>query len=215
MLKEIGRADILELGKLIQDSCPALSQQIIGLLGESGDSRVVSLLANVVGYKNPAIKQAAIRALGKSPDGAANRILLGFLSDPDESVRTAALDNLKRTEDRKTISHITGLISEKDFAKKSNREKKALFDFLARCDGREAEAFLAGILEKVPFLPKPKHTERCLYAVSALAAIAGPGSLELLKAGGKSRNLRIRGACLKALQARSDIPITFTGRMRK
>jgi uncharacterized protein YqgQ len=213
MLKEIGQVDVQELGKLIRDSWPALSQEIIGILRESRDSRVVPLLANVVGYKNPAIKQAAIRALGKFPDGAADRIILGFLSDENESVRTAALDSLKKGGDPKIVHHVIGLISGKDFAGKSDREKQALFNFLARSDSEEAAAFLARILKKVPFWPNPKHTELCLYAVSALAGMTRPIALELLRAGGKRRNLKIRNACLKALQSRAEIPITFTGRM--
>jgi len=213
MLMKIGQDDIQELGNLIQESRPALSQEIIRLLRESQDRRVVALLANVVGYKNPAIKQAAIRALGKISDEAANKILLGFLFDPNEDVRITALDNLKKTGDRQIVSHVAELISEKDFAKKSAHEKKALFGFLGRSDSEEACAFLAGILRKVPFLPNPRHTDLCLYAVSALTEMKRPGSLDILKKGSKRRNLTIRNACLKALQSRSEIAITYTGRM--
>ncbi|MGB7294414.1 MAG: HEAT repeat domain-containing protein [Candidatus Aminicenantales bacterium] len=213
MLAKIGQEDIQALENLIQESRPALSQEVIRLLGEKQDRRFVTLLANVVSYKNPVIKKAAIRALGKISDEAANKILLGFLFDPNEDVRITALDNLKKTGDRQIVSHVAGFISEKDFAKKSAPEKKALFDVLGRSDSEEACAFLAGILGKVPFLPKPKNTELCLYAVSALTGMKHPRSLEILVKGSKRRNLKIRNACLKGLQFRSKIPITFTGRM--
>ncbi|MFZ2055301.1 MAG: HEAT repeat domain-containing protein [Candidatus Aminicenantales bacterium] len=213
MLTKIGQDDIQKLGALIQESRPALSQEIIRLLRESQNRRVATLLANVVSYKNPAIKLAAIRALGEISSEAANKILLGFLSDPHEDVRITALDNLKKAEDKPLISHITGLVSEKNFVKKSAREKKAHFDFLGRSDSEEACAFLAGILGKVPFLPNARHTELCLYAVSALAGMKRPRSLDILKEGSKRRSLKIRNACLKALQSRSEIPITYTGRM--
>jgi hypothetical protein len=215
MLTRIGQDDIQRLGTLIQESRPTLSQEIIRLLRESQDRQVVSFLAKVVSYKNPIIKLAAIRALGKITDEAANKLLLGFLPDPDEDVRVTALENLKQTEDRPFISHITAMIGEKSFAKKSAREKNAFFDFLARSDSEEACAFLAGILRKVPFLPNPKHTELCLLSVSALAGMKRPVSLDILKEGSKRRNLKIRTACFKALRSRSEVFITFTGRIQK
>jgi len=213
MLTKIGQDDIQKLGTLIQESRPTLSQEIIRLLRESQDKRVVTLLANLVSYRNPAIKLAAVRALGRISDGAANKILLGFLSDPSEDIRITALDNLKKTDDGSVISHITGMISEKSFVKKSAREKKAHFDFLGRRDSKEACDFLAGVLRRVPFLPNPRHTELCLFAVSALAKMSRPLSLDILKEGSGRRNLKIRTACLKALQVRTEVPITYTGRM--
>ncbi len=213
ILINIGRDDIQKLGTLIQESRPALSQEIIRFFRESHDRRLIALLANVVSYKNPAIKLAAIRALGKITDEAANKVLLGFLSDPGEDIRIAAIDNLKKTEDGSVISHITGIISQKTFSKKGAAEKKALFDFLGRSDSKEACAFLARILKKVPFLPSPRHTDLCLQAVSALAKMKRPMSLDILKEGSKRRNLKIRTACLHVLQTRSEVPVTFTGRM--
>jgi hypothetical protein len=35
----------------------------------------------------------------------------------------------------------------------------------------------------------------------------------VLKEGGKRRNLKIRNACLKALQAKAEVSITYTGRI--
>ena len=93
------------------------------------------------------------------------------------------------------------------------REKKALFNVISRSDSDEACEFFAGILGKVPFFPKPRHTEISLYAVSALAEMRHPRSLELLRKGAKRRNLKIRKACLEALRVKSRIPVTFTGRM--
>ncbi len=213
MLTKIGQDDIQALGGLIQESRPALSQEIISLLKKSQDKRAVAQLAHVMRYKNPVVKQAAVRALGAIDEDAAGKILLGFLSDPDDEIRIAVLDNLKKSEDKQIIFHIIGLISERKFFKKVLREKQALFDFLGRSDSGEACAFLAEILRKVPFLPNPKHTELCLYAVSALTKMRNPKSLDVLKKGSKRRNWKIRSACLRALKIRSEIPVTFTGRI--
>ncbi|MBN2409128.1 MAG: HEAT repeat domain-containing protein, partial [Candidatus Aminicenantes bacterium] len=213
MLAEIGHEDIRALEDLIQESRPGLSQEIIRFLKEKKDLRLVNLLAKIVSYKSPVIKQAAIQALRDVSDGAADKILLGFLADDNEEIRIAALDSLTGDAAKPIIAHIKRLIAEKKFAKKSPREKKALFAVLGRSDGEEACRFLADIFSKVPFLPSPKHTELCLYAVSALEVMRHQRSLEILKKGSKRRHLKIREACLKALQSKSKIPITFTGRM--
>jgi HEAT repeat protein len=211
ILKEIGRADLHELMRLVQDSRPALSQEIIGLLGESEDKRILSHLANIVSFKNTAVKLAAIRALGRRPEPAADRVLLGFLADPDEEVRLGALDNMKMVADRQVLSHVFGVIAAKDFAGKSDREKKALFEAIGRSDSEEACAFLRRILTRAPFLLSPKHVELCLYSVSALSRMALSSAREALREGAKRRRRKVRRACLQALQAKAaEIPPTFT-----
>jgi predicted DNA-binding protein YlxM (UPF0122 family) len=210
ILKEIGKADLYELIGLVQESRPALSQEIIGLLSESEDKRIVTFLANIVSYKNTSVKLAAIRALGRIQNQAANKVLLGFLTDPNEEVRVYALDNMKKVADKQVLSHIFEAIAEKGFAKKSKREKKALFGILGRSDSEEACAFLGEILTNVPFLPKPKHTELCLYSITALEQMNLSPSKDVLKEGAKRRHRKIRSACLKALQAKSEITITYT-----
>ena len=212
ILKEIGKADLQKLIDLVQESRPALSQEIIGLLCENEDKRIVTFLANIVSYKNTSVKLAAIRALGRIQDEAADKVLLGFLGDPNEQVRASALDNMKKTVDKQVLSRVMEAITAKSFAKKSDREKKALFDFLGRSDSEEACAFLREILRKVPFLPNPKHTELCLYSIAALERMRLAASKGVLKEGAKRRNLKIRNACLKALQAKAEVSITYTGR---
>lgn len=212
ILKEIGKTDLHELIGLVQESRPALSQEIIGLLSGSQDKPIITFLANIVSYRNTSVKLAAIRALGRIQDQAANKVLLGFLADQNEEVRVCALDNMKKVFDRQVLSHIFEAISGKSFSGNSEREKKALFGTLGRSDSEEACAFLREILTRVPFLPKPKHTERCLYSISALEQMKLPASRDALMEGAKRRHRRIRSACLKALRAKSEIAITFTGR---
>lgn len=212
ILKEIGKADPHRLMALVQESRPALSQEIIRLLGKSKDTRIVTFLANIVAYKNTPVKLAAIRALGRIQDEAANKVLLGFLADPNEEVRVTALDSLKKAADRQALSHIIAAIADKGFAKKSDREKKSLFDVLGRNDSEEACSFLAEILTRVPFLPNPKHTELCLYSIGALEQMRLAVAKEVLKKGAKRRHRKIRSACLRAIQSKSEIAITYTGR---
>jgi hypothetical protein len=212
ILKEIGKADPQELMALVQDSRPMLSQEIIRLLSESGDARIFTFLANIVAYKNVPVKLAAIQALGRIQDEAANKVLLGFLADENEEVRVRALDGMKRVSDRQVLSHIIEAIREKSFPRKSGREKRSLFGVLARSDSEEACAFLCGILAKVPFLPNPKHTELCLYSIGALKEMRLTSSKEALKRGAKRRHRKIRAACLEAIQSKSEVAITDTGR---
>lgn len=208
ILKGIAEDNPNGLIALVQESRPALSQEIIGLLGETRDVRIVTFLANIVSYKSAPVKLAAIRALGRIEGQAANRVLLGFLADPNEEVRVYALDNMKKVADIQVLSHIFGAIAAKSFTKSSEREKRALFGTLGRSDSEEACVFLRKILTKVPFLPKPKHTELCLYSIPALEKMRLPASVDVLKAGAKRRHHKIRRACLRALKAKSEITVT-------
>jgi hypothetical protein len=212
MLEEIGKTDLQELIALVQESRPMLSQEIIRLLSQSGDSRIVTFLANIVAYKSVPVKLAAIQTLGQIQGEAADKVLLGFLSDGNEEVRVRALQNMKKPADRQVISHIVEAVREKGFGKKSAREKKALFGVLGRTDSEEACSFLREILAKVPFLPNPKHTELCLHSIAALEEMNIPNSLEALKKGARRRHHKIRSACLRAIQSKSQIAVTYTGR---
>jgi hypothetical protein len=212
MLEEIGKTDLPKLIALVQESRPMLSQEIIRLLSQSGDSRIVTFLANTVAYKSVPVKLAAIQALGQIQGEAADKVLLGFLSDGNEEVRVRALQNMKKAADRQVISHIIEAVRDKGFVKKSAREKKALFGVLGRTDSEEACSFLREILAKVPFLPNPKHTELCLHSIAALEEMNIPNSLEALKKGAKRRHQKIRSACLRAIQSKSQIAVTYTGR---
>jgi HEAT repeat protein len=211
-LKEIGRTDLHELMDLVQDSRPSLSQEIIGFLGESGDKRTLTFLANIVSYKNAAVKLAAIRALGRLQDQAAGKVLLGFLADPDEEVRAGALDNMKGVSDKQILSHIFEAIAGKSFAGSSEREKRALFGALSRSESQEACAFLRRILTTATFLPSSKKTELSLYSLTALEQMGISQAADALREGAKRRHGKIRRACLKALQAKTDVTTAHTGK---
>jgi len=212
ILKEIGKTDLHELMKLVQESRPELSQEIIRMLGESADPGAVHFLANIVAYKSVPVKLAAIRALGRIPNEAADKVLLGFLADANEEVRVAALNSMKRVSDRQGLAHIIETIRDKGFVRRSGREKTALFGALGRSDSEEACSFLRGILARVPFLPSSRHTELCLCAIGALEKMDLPGAREALKKGAKRRHHKIRSASLKALKTKAETPITYTGR---
>ena len=212
MLEEIGKTDLQELIALVQESRPMLSQEIIRFLSRSRDNRTVTFLANIVAYKSVPVKLAAIKALGQVQTEAADKVLLGFLSDGNEEIRVGALQNMKKTADKQVIFHLIEAIKDKGFARKSAREKAALFGALGRTDSEEACSFLREILAKVPFLPNPKHTELCLHSIAALEEMNIPSSLEALKKGAKRRHQKIRRACLRAIQSKSQIVVSYTGR---
>jgi HEAT repeat protein len=211
-LEEIGRTDLHELLGLVQDSRPALSQEIIELLGPSEDKRILTFLANVVSFQNKSIKLAAIRALGRRQDQAANKVLLGFLADSDEEVRVSALDHMKGAADPQVLSHIFEIIAGKGFARSSEREKRAFFGALGRSDSEEACAFLRRLLTTTTFLPRPKKIELSLFSIAALGQMSTSQAAEALREGARRRHGKVRRACLAALQARPDEPAIQRGK---
>jgi HEAT repeats len=66
-------------------------EEILELLGESQDARILETLSNAAGPGQPQpLRVAAIHAMGESEDARALAIVRKYLADPDQEIRTAA-----------------------------------------------------------------------------------------------------------------------------
>jgi HEAT repeat protein len=198
-LKTIGKQDLNSLLNLARGQSASLIREIISIWATIGERTEISHLEDFVNHPDKAIRLDVIRALGKSGDEASNRILLRFLSDKDTKIRTAALRNLKYLGDDATLDYIKPMAHEKNFRKKSKREKEAILKFLASTKSGEISAFLRSILKKRKIFFPYKTNETRLCAVSALGVMATPEAADILKEGTKIRNKAIRNACKYAL----------------
>jgi len=200
-LKKIDSQSPDVLMSLAQESKPGLTREIIALVGESRDRRVVPFLAGFLSYRDASVRLEAVRALGRAQGSSASRILLGFLSDPVESVRIAALENLGGA-DREAVRQLLDLVGGvAGLKKKSLAEKRAVLSVLRRSRSEDACVWLRQILLKSPFWPSSKHTELRLCAVEALAGLSLPEAREALRMGAQKRQRKVRQACLRALQS--------------
>ena len=198
-LKKIGKQDLNSLLNLAHGQSGSLTREIISILTTTGKRTEISQLEDFVNHPDKAIRLDIIHALGKFRDEASNKILLRFLPDKDAKIRTAALRNLKYLGDDATLDYVKQMAHEKDFRKKSKREKEAILKFLAGTKSGEVSAFLQSILKKRKIFFPFKTNETCLCAVSALGVMATPEAADILKEGTKIRNKEISNACKYAL----------------
>ncbi len=196
---ETGGHDPVLIVSLANDSRPALSLEIIGLLTRMPGQKGVSSLSAFLMFKNRDIKLEVIHALAGIKDEMSNRILMGFLNDPDEDLRIQAAMKLNPSEERSRIVHVIHEVSSPDFRKKSLKEKQAILSFLGRTRSEEALAFLTGVLGKTTLFPSTKNLEMRLASVAGLESMGTPEAASVLEAGTRTRGRKVREACAEAL----------------
>jgi len=203
-LEEAGRRNIDLLASQIQDSEPAVSKEIINLLGRNAGKRALSHLAALRTYSNKEIKLAALETLGSLADPLAQKILFEFLQDEDEETSAAASERLRWPGDEGILQKAIRLALTRQFHHRSTGVKVALMGFLARAGTPEAMTALRKVLGKVGFFNRAKREHTRLCAVEALARAGTPEARELLSWGLKSSSQTLSEACRRALEREPD-----------
>jgi hypothetical protein len=203
-LEEAGRQNIEALASQLQDGEPAVSREIIALLGRNPSKKALSYLAALNTYTHKEVKLAAVETLGSSADPLAQKILLGFLQDEDEEIGAAAANRLRWPGDKGILERIIGMISARPFHDRGTRAKIAIMSFLARTGSPEAWTALRKAMEKSGLFNRAKKEHTRLCAVEALAAAGTPAARELLNSGLKSSNKKVNEACRRGLEQRPD-----------
>jgi len=196
---ETGGHDPLLIVSLANDSRPALSLEIIGLLTRMPGQKGVSSLSAFLMFKNRDIKLEVIHTLAAIKDEMSNRILMGFLNDPDEDLRIQAAMKLNPSEEKSRIVHVIHEVSAPEFRKKSLKEKQAILSFLGRTRSEEALAYLTGALGKTTLFPSAKNLEMRLAAIAGLESMGTAEASSALEAGTRTRGRKVREACAEAL----------------
>jgi hypothetical protein len=196
-LKEIGKKNVAALLYLAKGSDVALLKEVISLLEDLGDVEDIHYLEEFVGHPIKEIRLQIVKVLEKAKNETANWIILKFLEDRDGEVRAEAALNLKYLGDKATFNKVRGVVKKKGFKERNRIEKTALLKYLATSEVEEDKVYdlLSFMLRKWSFFPASKNTETRLCVVSALADIATPEAVEILKKGTKVLNPTVRRAC--------------------
>jgi HEAT repeat protein len=202
-LEEAGRRNIDVLASQLQDGQPAVSKEIIALLGRAAGKKALSYLAALKSYTSKEIKLAAVETLGSLADPLAQKIIFEFSQDADEEVSAAASGRLRWPGDKGTLDRATRMVSARPFHNRSAPSKIGIMSFLIRAETPEALAALRGAMEKSSIFNRGKREHTRLCAVEALAAAGTPAARELLSRGLKSSSKSVREACQRALQPES------------
>ena len=198
-IQETGGHDPGLIVSLANDTRPALSLEVIGILSRMPGQKGVFHLSAFLTFKNRDIKLEVIHALGRIRNEMAEQILMGFLNGPDEDLRIQAAMKLNPTEEKSRIVHVIHEASAPAFRKKSLREKQAILSFLGRTRSEEALGFLAATLKKTTFLPSAWNREMRLAAVAGLESMGTAEAAAALETGARARGKQVREACAAAL----------------
>lgn len=202
-LEEISQDNIDILAEQLRDGKPAITREIIALLGRDPGKRALSYLATLATYKNKEIKLAAVETLGASPAPLAQRILFTFAQDKDEDIGAAAADRLRWPGDKDILKRAIKMVSPRQFRGLGPKRRIAILSFLVRAGTPEALGTLRKSIEKSGLLARASRQLTRLCAVEALARVATPEALEILSRGAKSSNKKISEACRRALETTS------------
>lgn len=199
------RSDLGLLAGLADDSRRTFSMEVIRLLEKAEAGKGIPHLAVFLNSSDKDLKIAAVAALGGSADNTANSILLGFLNDRDEDVRIQAALRLNPVTETSRINKIIREASTAVFARKSLKEKRAMFSFIGRSGTPEALQFLSRNFRRHwPLSGKARETG--LAAISGLENMGGPEAMTLLEKGARSWDKRIAESCSEAIIRMSAQP---------
>lgn len=208
-LREPGLRDSGLLASLANDSRPDFTKEAIHFLANFPEKKATPHFAVFTNLQTKELRLEAVWALGRIKDDVANRILLSFLNDPDEEVRIEAALKISRLSDRNKIIQLLQTARSRDFRKKRLAEKRAILVFLGRARTEEAFLFLKKTLRKWTLFANAAAVEMKICAAAGLGAMATQEAREVLEKGSRSRFLKVREACQKALD---DIDFVSAGR---
>jgi len=191
--------DLNSVMRALGDHRPEFSKAILFLLTEVEGDMVVDHLAMFVDYKSPILKKKAIQTLAAFDSARAGKIIARFLEDGDSGVRTEAAMSLQPIPDESLLSSLMAQAKSKTFQRKELSEKSAFLGLLARFQSQEIYKFLKSLLVKAHFLSSASTVKTSLSVLSALKGSMALESLDILKAGLKSTQYKVRKETRKAL----------------
>jgi hypothetical protein len=202
ILVRIGREDVADLTSRLNDHRWYLVRNLIYILGNIGDKRVLKDLARFARHDTLQVRRAVFHALSGMDDPEADQFLLQFVSDSDYSNRMSAIKSLGRKKVRGALALLLKVLDSKDFQTKQLGEKKEIIEAIGSTGGESVVPKLRELLQVSWSLFKDvKAEETACCAAEALQKIATPSASGALREGSRSKNKTVREACDKALDA--------------
>lgn len=202
VLVRIGREDIDNITSRLNDHRWYLVRNLIYILGNIGDKRVIKDLARFARHDSFQVRRAVFHALNGMGDPEADQLLLQFVSDSDYSNRMSAIKSLGRKKVRGALALLLKVLDSKDFQAKQLGEKKEIIEAIGSTGGESVVPKLRKLLQVNWSLFKDvKAEETACCAAEALQKIGSLSASAALREGSRSKNKTIRETCDKALGA--------------
>ena len=202
VLVRIGREDVDNITSRLNDHRWYLVRNLIYILGNIGDKRVIKDLARFARHDSFQVRRAVFHALNGMGDPEADQLLLQFVSDSDYSNRMSAIKSLGKKKVRGALALLLKMLDSKDFQTKQLGEKKEIIEAIGSTGGESVVPKLRKLLQVNWSLFKDvKAEETACCAAEALQKIGSLSASAALREGSRSKNKTIREACDKALEA--------------
>ena len=202
VLVRIGREDVDNITSRLNDHRWYLVRNLIYILGNIGDKRVIKDLARFARHDSFQVRRAVFHALNGMGDPEADQLLLQFVSDSDYSNRMSAIKSLGKKKVRGALALLLKMLDSKDFQTKQLGEKKEIIEAIGSTGGESVVPKLRKLLQVNWSLFKDvKAEETACCAAEALQKIGSLAASAALREGSRSKNKTIREACDKALEA--------------
>jgi len=177
-LSYLGKKDVARVAKGLQDDRWYVVRNVVHVLRNIGDKRVLDSLLAVAEHGEPRVRKEVMKSLGELGGDAAVPTLHLHLDDPDKSVRSGAVRALGAVGSESAKAVIMDALSDKKILNLDFQEMKEYFEVLSRWRQKDVFEFLMGILQKSPFFGRAKFNEYKACAVYCLGLLGSAKAIE-------------------------------------
>ena len=187
--------------KIINTKDPESLHDLIFLLSNLKNEKVVDLIPHFISHSDKSIKKESIALLKNFKSSSkAIKILTNTLGDADVEIRTLTLRILAVSESRDVAKNLLARISTEEFSKKDLQEKKSYFFAISKISQNDFIPRLSDILEMKKWYSKESLDEFYQCACFALGIIASDRAKEILERGIASNNKAVQKYCHSILK---------------
>jgi hypothetical protein len=198
-LAELAAGQTSQLARPLERAPVTVAKDIITILQKIGDDSAIALLKACVNHEQAAIREEAVRALRTIDNPLAHEALMQFVSDDDPAIRTLAAEGLESFDELGRIDTLVEMARQKNFGKRSYREKKAVLAVLGKVECQESIDTLEAILSKKSLFGRKRQNETRACAAFALARVNSERTHRLLKRYSRDSSSQVRKICRQAL----------------
>ncbi len=170
-LLAVGRTEPERLRQTLEEMPALCTREVMHLLGELGEKRLLPYLETALAHRNPKIRREAMTALGALGGMHVIRLLTRMLDDADEGIRCLAMDLLGRQAVDGAVDKLLALVQSRSLTDRTPAELEALFAAIGHCGGNRALEALAPLVRSHGFFSRGKTPLIRDCATRALAAI--------------------------------------------
>ncbi len=207
LLKEMGSGSSRPFMKHLDDPRWYLVRNVVGILGDIGDSSVMPQLKGIARHHDPRVRREAVRTFMRFATPECEELIVGALSDEDRGVQMTAVGALATL---KTTRCLGALI---DIARRSGTFGDLAAEIrceavrsLGRINAKEALPVLEEILTRRGFLGHAEPTDLRVAAARALGSLSSSKAKKLLELARKDPRQAVREAARRAQEGeRLDI----------